>query len=474
MGFILSRQVLCLIWRFASLLALVSIAFNVHAQSKSAETRISAIDAIGQDMVKMLDKLTEGERDPTKRLPLKPVIDKVLKAVQDAPVFRQAESSIALVKGQQREAFSRFLPQVSAQVNQGNRVYDTEVSGALEEQSGVYKQRSLQVSQLLYDFGSSSASHSATSLRLEASEAKKLSMRSEVMLTAVSAFYEVQRALLKVRLSRENLNARRAFVEFVKERTELGASSSADIVRAQSRVAEALDALSTALQNLSRAQATYRQYFSEEAEPYTLPDEIITEDLTINNLEDYVKAHPLILEAEFNKKAAENDQLSFKGQLIGGFYAEATMSETQAAGDDRFRTDNTFTIQFKTDLYTGGSQSARVSQANARYELATLELDNIRRTLVRNIRDAFAGYNGDVAAVSARMLVFKGAEDTYAITKDMYAFSRTSLFEVLSAQEELYAAGQKLIDSMINRALSKYQLLHATQKLVERVETLPK
>ena len=67
------------------------------------------------------------------------------------------------------------------------------------------------------------------------------------------------------------------------------------------------------------------------------------------------------------------------------------------------------------------------------------------------------------------MLVFKGAEDSYAISKDLYAFSRSSLFEVLKSQEDLYNAGQRLIDSIINRAMAKYKLLHAAQRLNQEV-----
>ena len=61
----------------------------------------------------------------------------------------------------------------------------------------------------------------------------------------------------------------------------------------------------------------------------------------------------------------------------------------------------------------------------------------------------------------------EGAENSYEISKEMYAFSRISLFELLKTQEELFSAGQRLIDSIVDRALSKYRLLHAAQQLPE-------
>ena len=68
------------------------------------------------------------------------------------------------------------------------------------------------------------------------------------------------------------------------------------------------------------------------------------------------------------------------------------------------------------------------------------------------------------------MLVLEGAKDSYNITKELYTFSRISLFEVLSAQEELFNSGKNLIDSIIDRALAKYKLLYLCDQFLE-VET---
>jgi outer membrane protein TolC len=93
------------------------------------------------------------------------------------------------------------------------------------------------------------------------------------------------------------------------------------------------------------------------------------------------------------------------------------------------------------------------------------DLARVRQELERNLREVIGEYAGQVAAVSARLLVFRASEESYSIAKDLYAFSRSSLFEVFKAQEDLYAAGQRLIDSLVDRAKSKMRLLHASQRL---------
>lgn len=459
----------------ARVLALmVIVVFTSHpliAQTTDSDTRVNAIELIGRDLVLLLNQLTDGEKDPLKRLPLTPVIRKATQAVNDSPVFKLSLANQKLAEAQRMESMAGLLPQVSYGTGSGKREYDLASStGALTRYSGDFKQRTLTAKQVLFDFGGVWQSMTAAQKRQAATELKADSQRSEVFLQAVRVFYETQRGLLQVRLARENLQARRAFVNFIRERSDLGASSSADVIRAESRVAEALDALSSSLQTLSQAQASYRQFYNQEAEPYILPKEISLDGIDFLSIEKFVDTHPLKLEAELNLEAARNDLSATKARFIGGVYFELSRGESKSPGDSQFKTDNTAMVMFRGEIFSGGSQYSRIQQAVARVEQAELESERVKQDLVRNLREAYSDYNGQVAAVSARMLVFKGAEDSYAISKDLYAFSRSSLFEVLKSQEDLFNAGQRLIDSVVNRAVAKYKLLNAGQLLMARVE----
>lgn len=434
-------------------------------QANEAETRVTAIDMIGRDLVLLLNQLIEGERDPTKRLPLTPMLDKANQAVQRSPIFLQAQATVREVTGQRNEALSALLPRVSGSMGSG-KADSASNTGSF---TGASSQKSLSLSQLLYDFGASWSSLTAAEKRQASSLIRIESQRSELTLQVVKVFYETQRALLQVRLARENLQARRSFVNFIRERADLGASSSADVVRAESRVAEALEILASSLQALSQAQANYRQYYDTEAEPYILPKEISTEDIDLNKLDIYVQGHPATLAAQLDLDAANLDVDAAKARLIGGIYAEVSRSKSQGPGSLLFSENYSSNVVVRAELYSGGAQTARLEQSLAKREKSAMELDRVRQEQLRILREAFAEYNGQLASVSARMLVFKGAEDSYAISKDLYAFSRSSLFEVLKSQEDLYNAGQRLIDSIINRAMAKYKLLHAAQRLNQEV-----
>lgn len=425
------------------------------------------IDLIGREMAKIMQELSDGEKDPTKRLPIEPVIKAAREAVEKSPSVLQIGSSLDLYSAQKDEIIAGKRPQVSASIGGGNRKFETESSGTVISNSGAYQSRSVSASQLLFDFGSVDNQINAAESRGEAAIAELRTIKGQIFLDSIVAFYEVQRSLLQLRLARENVNSRRAFVEFVRDRADLGASSAADAVRAESRVAEAMDLMSSAAQSLARAQAVYRQYYGIEAQPYALPREISVDELNFLDLEAYLDSHPDAIRTRLLVDAAQKDYKAVIGQQRGALSFQASMSQTKNPGSSNFLDDRTLTLSFESKLYAGGSKEALVRQFEARLTQAKFERDRVYLDIQRNLRDAFAEYEGKLAGVSARILVTEGAENSYEISKEMYAFSRISLFELLKTQEELFSAGQRLIDSIVDRALSKYRLLHAAQQLPE-------
>ena len=425
------------------------------------------IDLIGREMSRIMQELSDGEKDPTKRLPIEPVIEAAKEAVSKSPTVLQIGSSLNLYLAQKDEITAGKRPQVSASVGGGNRSFETESSGTVVSNSGAYQSRSVSASQLLFDFGSVENQIGATEIRGEAATAELRAIKGQIFLDAISAFYEVQRSLLQLRLARENVNSRRAFVEFVRDRADLGASSAADVVRAESRVAEAMDLMSSAAQSLARSQAVYRQYYGKEAQPYALPREISVDELDFLDLEAYLETHPDAVRTRLLVDAAQKDYRATVGQQRGALNFQASMSQTKNPGSSNFLDDRTLTLNFESKLYAGGSKDALLRQSEAQLAQAKFERDRVYLDIQRNLRDAFAEYEGKLAGVSARILVTEGAENSYEISKEMYAFSRISLFELLKTQEELFSAGQRLIDSIVDRALSKYRLLHAAQQLPE-------
>ena len=440
------------------------------AQSSVEDSSLGSIESIGNDMINLLDDLSFGEVDPTQRLSMEPVFQNAANAVNNSPVFREAQAQKTYLLSVKNELDTAFNPTVTADGGVGRRTFSSNTSnGSTVRTTGNFIEQSITTSKMLFDFGATDAQKQAAQYNILAVDSKIESTKSELLLEAIIAFYEVQRNLLQSRLARENLQARKTFVNFIRERNTLGASSSADVVRAESRVAEALDLLSSALRALSEAQARYRQYYNSEAEPYILPREINVEDLELFEVEKYALQNPSFIEAEYQIKVIMAQIDTLKAQKYGRVVVQGTLSNSRSPGQSNFNDDISVGLNFQTELYSGGVEESKLEQAQARLLQAELSRDSIRVGIIKELREKFATYEGELSAVDARLLVLDGSKETYSITKELYAFSRISLFEVLSSQEELFNSGRQLIDSIVDRAIAKYRLSHATQTLVEKV-----
>ena len=94
------------------------------------------IDLIGREMSRIMQELSDGEKDPTKRLPIEPVIEAAKEAVSKSPTVLQIGSSLNLYLAQKDEITAGKRPQVSASVGGGNRSFETESSGTVVSNSG--------------------------------------------------------------------------------------------------------------------------------------------------------------------------------------------------------------------------------------------------------------------------------------------------------------------------------------------------
>ena len=115
----------------------IQVADDNDANTESLNPAVSnEIDLIGREMSRIMQELSDGEKDPTKRLPIEPVIEAAKEAVSKSPTVLQIGSSLNLYLAQKDEITAGKRPQVSASVGGGNRSFETESSGTVVSNSG--------------------------------------------------------------------------------------------------------------------------------------------------------------------------------------------------------------------------------------------------------------------------------------------------------------------------------------------------
>ena len=424
------------------------------------------VSNVGVEVSKLIDQLAGGESDPARRAQLAPIRQQITAVIASRPSTMSVLEQTFLAKGQRDEIFGALLPQVAVSAGTGMRQYDLGSGDSRTQVDGESQQQSATVSQLLWDFGGTKRSYEASGKRLNGLQFQMQMQTSEVVLNSLVAIHEVERGFLLQELAQANLSSNIALVQLIRQREALGASSKADVVRAEAKIPVSQDEQALAQRKLASAQATYREIFGRDATRKGLPIEIASNAIIPDNFEASLNKHPMVMQAVLVRDAAVDDIAAMRGRNFGSLSLSLNVGNRRdLAIDNSPRRDNSLFLNFNSTLYTGGAASAREDQAASRYRIAEIELDRVRQETERKLRQAFSEYLGQAATVDARLQSVRTAEQAFSVTKELYVNKRGNLLDVFNAQQELSVATRGLIDGLVDRAVAKYSLMHVSDLL---------
>lgn len=430
------------------------------------------VSSVGIEVNRLVIDLVVGEKDPLVRYPLEPIRRQIASVIESRPATMSLLEQSTLINSQKDEILAGYYPQISASAGNGSRTYDSGYGSSRVAIDGESRQKSVSVKQLLWDFWATKNSFESTNQRKEAIESQLQFQRSEVVLNGLSAILEIERCYLLLDLARANISSHRALLKLIKERETLGASSKADVVRVEARIPLALDEQATALKKLSGAQAVYREIFGDDAVKRGLPVEIPTSNIIPREIDSMLAKLPMVTQAIAAREAAAKDRDALRARNIGALTIDVSVGDRRDMMiDSSPRRDNSIFLNFNTALYTGGAATAREEQAGARFRLANIDLERVKRESEKKIRQAVSEYVGQTEAVDARLLNVKSAGQAFDVTKELYLNKRGTLLDVFSSQQDLSTATRSLIDGLVDRAISKYNLMHSTDNLRSWIES---
>lgn len=135
-----------------------------------------------------------------------------------------------------------------------------------------------------------------------------------------------------------------------------------------------------------------------------------------------------------------------------------SLASLTALGDTYYR-QNTVGVQLTIPVFSGGTTSAQVRQAEAKREQARLLAEDVQQNLEVKVRREYSNIvQGAVKTRAQEQAEASAAQSLLATRKGVQAGIRTSL-DVLKAEEQLYTTRRDL-------ALSRYQLILARLRLL--------
>ena len=380
------------------------------------------------------------------------------------PAVLKTIDAINALQNQKTEAFAAFLPKVSVSAGSGTK--DQRLTTYASD--GGSSSKSISASQLIYDFGTSTSTYASAEAKLSATEYSAYTQRSDILLQMIGATLDYQKSNQSLVFTKGFIDTRKDFLEIMRQKEDLGAGSKLDIIRARTKLSEALDELPVAEKKLIASQATYKNLFG-----FTPKLKEISYQSPLNlNVELNKKPDDIIVdinafkEADNIARSLKEDYFASRGRLFGAVTVEAsrTLSRDYPLNQNAV---NTAMVIYRADIFAGFAQSSRAKALASKASEAEFERDRVRRDLIKRLEVAQADVNSTQAGFRTRLDLLKGSQATDIATRELFLLNRGSLTDVFKAQEDVFSAAQKLIAADFDRKIAIYTFLHLSDRLIE-------
>ena len=130
-------------------------------------------------------------------------------------------------------------------------------------------------------------------------------------------------------------------------------------------------------------------------------------------------------------------------------------------------TSKTIGVQLNMPLFQGGAVNSRWREAEANRERASQELENARRTVEQQTRQAYLGVVSGIAQVQALKQALTSSQSVLDASKLGQEVGVRTNLDVLNAQQQLFSTRRDLYQAQYNYLMSELRLKQAVGTLGE-------
>ncbi|SDX00235.1 Outer membrane protein TolC [Ruegeria halocynthiae] len=391
-----------------------------------------------------------GAIEPSSSLTKSTFGQRVRSAVQSSPTVARSNSGMGIAQANRNAASGAFLPQVSLGLNA--RSHRT---GSNDGDVSPY----LRVSQLVYDGGAAANDLAAARARVLESRGDQLQAAAATALAAIETYVMVldRRELLGI--TRKNVQVHEGIERQITDRVSGGLGSNADVLTAQSRVADARTRFADAQARVDRAEARFREVFG--AAPGRLPPAIPAPDLKRSDSQ-IVLDSPQIRRADATVIAARADWAAAQARRQPDVRVAAFADQ-----DDFDDADVGVDLSVNYELDSTGRRRAAIAAAAAQVERAEAD----REVLIREIGRELGFIRSDQKAGALRLrearIATQANAESVAAARAQFSIGRRSLIEILDAQQDYVNAQERLILAEQSYFLTNYAALSLTGDILD-------
>jgi len=142
--------------------------------------------------------------------------------------------------------------------------------------------------------------------------------------------------------------------------------------------------------------------------------------------------------SRFDQQASRRSLQAARAERLPKLALELQNGESTQGGD--WSDSNSIALSLTMPLYTGGSLSSGITEADLRNQAALFNQEDQRRNLIEQTRSLLRDLNTSVESVKARAQSIESRETALQATEEGFAVGTRNVVDVLDAENALYQA----------------------------------
>lgn len=412
----------------------------------------------------------------------------VAQALDNNPDLRVALTRFKVAEERINQAKSGYLPTVDLAAG-----YGYEETNSPSTRRGIYAtngdkgkasltrgELNLSIKQILFDGFFTINDAARTEREASAEQWTLFSTAEDLALDVAKVYNEVLKNQEVLSLSEKNLRSHQNIYEQIKERTESGLGSIADLSQVTGRLARANVNLISATNNYRDSVAKFTKLVNQPPNELIVPvpDANMVPSTKQLGLALALEMHPVIKSSSNDIEAARYARETFTSSYYPTFTLEVTANANDnisgEEGIDRFKNDigghnnsAQAMVRMKYNLYSGGRNASQTREAA--YQIA--EAVELNRKAHRDVTEGYSlAWNAHELLTMQLQFIQQhvdSSKKTQAAYEQQFRLGQRSLLDLLDTENELFEARKDYLNASYQNVDAKYRLLNATGQLLD-------
>jgi outer membrane protein len=291
--------------------------------------------------------------------------------------------------------------------------------------------------------------------------------KQDLMLKVSTAYFAVLEAQEQWEFAQTQYNSAEKQLEQTKKRFQLGLLPQNDVYDVRSaRDLKRVEVLLARTELENSQENLMLQTQRRDVSLATLSDELIIESPQPRNVEEWVKKglkHNRTLQGAHAKTLAAEQEVGFKK---GGYHPVINLiAGYNISKNDRVAIESApsvkttgIGVEFIYPIYKGGLTTAEVKGSKLALSKAQQEYEEVRRDVIRKVRNAYRKVNNDVESVAAANQAIHSSKKSLEAAKAGYENGTRPLGVVIQAQNDWFKAKKQHATTRYNYILDSLQL----------------